>query len=113
MENELPLFETIDDFSERVNLPPSLIRGYVNQGIIPHLRIGKRKVKICVPEALNFLRAYAGKTANEIAMQMPVPIITRKNPIVTLPEFERKTKYKGRIPDKVKARMQAEKGKTL
>lgn len=101
---DLPEFESIDKFAKRVNLPSSFIRGLAKQGILPCLKPGSRNIHVCVSSAMEFLRQYAGKTASTIALSMPVPINTVPNNIVELPETDYKTR-KGRIPDKVKARM--------
>lgn len=106
---DYPEFETIADFSKRINLPDNMVRGMVKQGLLPCLPSGKRNYYICVVEAIKVLREQACKTAKEIGMTMPVPIKTLSDEAIVLPAFKRTSNKKGRIPDKVKARLEQEK----
>ncbi|WP_231038399.1 hypothetical protein [Pectinatus frisingensis] len=101
----LPEFESVDSFAKRVNLPAGFIRALAKQGVLPCLKPGSRNIHICVSSAVEFLRKYAGQNANNIAMVMPVPVKVLSDNVVKIPEMDVTKRRKGRIPDKVKARM--------
>ncbi|WP_455577308.1 hypothetical protein [Anaerosinus sp.] len=90
------IFESIADFSKRVNLPERLIRSLVKQGQLPHMKLGKCHAKVHIEAGLEFLKLYSQQNANEIATSMPVPINISNIPM------PKSKKHKGRLPDKVR-----------
>jgi len=94
------IFETIREFSQRVNLPEQLIRCLVKQGKLPHIKPKSCWVKIHVQSALVALDALSATTAEELVLKMPVPI-------KIMPKREKK--HQGRLPDKVRLAQKAEK----
>ena len=94
------VFETIREFSQRVNLPEQLIRCLVKQGKLPHIKPKSCWVKIHVQSALLALDTTSATTAEELAAKMPVPI-------KIMPKREKK--HHGRLPDKVRLAKKAEK----
>ena len=93
-------FETIKEFSNRVNLPEQLIRCLVKQGKLPHIKPKSCWVKIHVKSALLALDTMSATTAEELAAKMPVPI-------KIMPKREKK--HQGRLPDKIRLAQKAEK----
>lgn len=93
----MPTTESITDFAKRTGLSEKLVRKYVKQGILPHIKTGKSHVKIHIESSLKALDILAQENANQRAAAKPVPL-TVVNTKVRMAHRHKK----GRLPDSIR-----------
>ena len=92
------VFESPNAFARRTGLSDKIIRQYVRQGRLPHIKTGKNHVRIHVEAGLDALRRIAEETAAEKVTIMPALPFNLNIPYRPSEKPKSEKKYKGRPP---------------